>query len=355
MEVPLKTHLIDLSVESHSLATGGHEYVQKEMSVCEGVLEFNPDCMNPQQGNFGTLAEARKRLLSQKTILLNGSTLDFLLAHPEFIPDVVKSNFSPSPCFCDRFCECKPPTHRRLFFLGTIYQSKTRHIQDLQFVRFLHNIGDGWCEGKCRLEERMHDDFVATYEDWSQSTSHLHEGERLMIALDVAYTRDHAYGVAVGFRNWSDHKPLFIEHVRDAIADDYTPGEFWKRELPVLQKLVQQTRLYSGKRIYLVDGYVWLDAQGHRGLGAVFWEDVLLQKNVVIGIAKTAYRDAPHMEVRRGDSDKPLFVTAAGIETSIAAQTVRNMHGSFRLPTLIKLADTCTKDLAVGRSDSLRY
>lgn len=179
--------------------------------------------------------------------------------------------------------------------------------------------------------------------------------DRLIVALDVAYANGQAYGAAVGFHDWLDEKPQFIDCVSDAIASDYVPGTFWMRELPILQKLVEHLHPHEGRRIFLVDGYVWLSADGARGIGAMLWEDVLQRKDVVIGVAKTPYRHAPHIEVQRQGSQKKLFVTAAGVDPIVAAQIIRTMHGAYRIPTLIKWADTCTKDLVVGRSDSLKF
>ena len=179
--------------------------------------------------------------------------------------------------------------------------------------------------------------------------------DRLIVALDVAYANGQAYGVAVGFHDWLDEKPQFIDCVSDKISGDYVPGAFWVRELPILQKLVERLPPHQGRRIFLVDGYVWLDADGKRGMGAVLWEDVLQKKDAVIGVAKTPYRSAPHIEMQRRESKKKIFVTAAGVDPLVAAQAIRTMHGSNRIPTLIKWADTCTKDLVVGRSDSLKF
>ena len=48
---------------------------------------------------------------------------------------------------------------------------------------------------------------------------------------------------------------------------------------------------------------------------------------------------AEAIEVVRGSSAKPLYITAAGITSEAAAAHVRAMHGPFRIPTLIALAD----------------
>jgi deoxyribonuclease V len=46
----------------------------------------------------------------------------------------------------------------------------------------------------------------------------------------------------------------------------------------------------------------------------------------------------------RGESKKPLFVTSAGVDTDWAAAQIINMDGEYRLPTLVKLADSLSKE-----------
>jgi deoxyribonuclease V len=41
----------------------------------------------------------------------------------------------------------------------------------------------------------------------------------------------------------------------------------------------------------------------------------------------------------RGTSKRPLYVTAAGMEVSAAAQRVRGMAGRYRIPDLARMAD----------------
>ena len=48
---------------------------------------------------------------------------------------------------------------------------------------------------------------------------------------------------------------------------------------------------------------------------------------------------APVAEVLRGESTKPLFMSAAGCELSEAAKNVQAMHGAHRLPVLLKRVD----------------
>ena len=59
----------------------------------------------------------------------------------------------------------------------------------------------------------------------------------------------------------------------------------------------------------------------------------------VIGVAKAAFERGNAMPVLRGDSGRPLFVTAAGMNGHEAAELIRGMHGPHRVPTLLKRAD----------------
>jgi len=76
------------------------------------------------------------------------------------------------------------------------------------------------------------------------------------------------------------------------------------------------------------------DALAARGVNAL-----------VVGVAKTRFAGAEALEVCRGASASPLFVTAAGVASDVAANDVRRMHGDYRVPTLLRRVDT----LARGR------
>jgi deoxyribonuclease V len=74
------------------------------------------------------------------------------------------------------------------------------------------------------------------------------------------------------------------------------------------------------------------------GLGAHLYE-ALGKKVPVIGVAKTPFKGAPHLEIFRGSSKSALYITAIGIEAVIAAEHVKKMHGPFRIPTVLRKAD----------------
>jgi deoxyribonuclease V len=118
----------------------------------------------------------------------------------------------------------------------------------------------------------------------------------------------------------------------------YRPGEFYLRELPPLRAVLDGL---SGLGLLVVDGYADLDPGGRPGLGAHAHAEFGVP---VIGVAKSRFRTATHaVPVLRGTSARPLFVTAAGMPRSDAADLVRRMAGRYRLPDALRCADTLAR------------
>ncbi len=118
----------------------------------------------------------------------------------------------------------------------------------------------------------------------------------------------------------------------------YRPGEFFRRELPPLRAVLADVR---GLGLLVVDGYADLDPSGRPGLGAHAHAEFGVP---VIGVAKTRFRTASHaVEVVRGSSSRPLFVTSAGMPPAEAASLVRRMAGPFRLPDALRRADALAR------------
>ncbi len=165
----------------------------------------------------------------------------------------------------------------------------------------------------------------------------------MILAIDVYYTEKGAKTVGVGFENWGDQSPMatFIDH-NSEIAE-YESGEFYKRELPCILRLLDQIDL-SQLDCIVIDGYVILNDTGKLGLGGHLYE-ILEHKIPIIGVAKTrfAQNEKNNRKVLRGESQKPLWITAAGIGLEEAAQKIQNMHGEYRMPTLLKQLDMLTK------------
>jgi deoxyribonuclease V len=141
------------------------------------------------------------------------------------------------------------------------------------------------------------------------------------------------------FRAWADEAPAEEQTVRIGRVEAYEPGQFYKRELPCLLGVLQPVLARMSLETVVVDGYVWLRDEDAPGLGAYLYE-ALGRSVPVIGVAKTRFASArTSTAVMRGDSQKPLFITAAGVDVAEAARQVRSMHGSYRLPTLLKRVD----------------
>ncbi|MFM9947781.1 MAG: endonuclease V [Saprospiraceae bacterium] len=165
----------------------------------------------------------------------------------------------------------------------------------------------------------------------------------MILAFDTWYYDNQAKTVCLGFVNWEDAEPqeIFTEILDSPAA--YEPGAFYKRELPCIISLLKQIDLQLVS-VIVVDGFVVLDDAGKPGLGGRLYE-YLDQKIPVIGVAKTNFAQniANKRAVVRGQSSKPLFITALGMDLDAAADHVKNMHGDYRLPTLLKELDRLTK------------
>ena len=167
----------------------------------------------------------------------------------------------------------------------------------------------------------------------------------MKLCIDVDYREDHALAAGILFREWADESPVreLVERIDGIMA--YVPGEFYRRELPCL--LAVLARAGEAIDLVVIDGYVWLGDERHPGLGGHLYE-ALGRTTPVVGVAKTCFRSATlAVAVRRGEEAKrPLFVTAAGIPVEEAARHVEGMHGSYRVPTLLKRVDSACRTTA---------
>jgi deoxyribonuclease V len=155
------------------------------------------------------------------------------------------------------------------------------------------------------------------------------EGQQeLFVAVDVHYLAEggaRAAAVGAGDAGFAEVVAEWAVLVPQVLP--YQPGEFYRRELPAVRAVLAGV---PGLALLVVDGYVDLDPEGRPGLGAYAHAEFGVP---VIGVAKTRFRTASHaVEVRRGRSARPLFVTAAGIAVAEAATLVSRMAGSFRIP-----------------------
>jgi deoxyribonuclease V len=165
----------------------------------------------------------------------------------------------------------------------------------------------------------------------------------MILAVDVYYKGNVAKAASVLF-DWDSETPHEVASVYIDDVEAYTPGEFYKRELPCILSILKEADLSKIEAV-LIDGYVYLDNEGLPGLGARLWEE-LGKKTPVIGIAKTPFAKNTDtvIKVSRPASSKPLYVSAAGLDLDTAAERVKNMAGNYRIPEILNALDRETKD-----------
>ena len=164
----------------------------------------------------------------------------------------------------------------------------------------------------------------------------------MIAAADVHYSKNWVAAGAILFEYWRSEQPTIAVRQSLAKVEPYEPGLFYKRELPCLLKVLE--RVKNQFEIIIIDGYVWLDAENRPGLGAHLHQ-VLGEKIPVIGVAKSKFKEALYAtSVLRGRSRRPLYVTAIGIEVTVAAKHIENMHGRHRIPALLKMVDMLCRD-----------
>jgi deoxyribonuclease V len=157
----------------------------------------------------------------------------------------------------------------------------------------------------------------------------------VIAAFDVHYFADgRASAAAVVFRSYADSEPAkeYVEETARVLP--YVPGQFYRRELPCILTLLEHIHESPGEMI--IDGYVMLGDLP--GLGRHLF-DSLSGRIPIIGVAKSKHENAPAIEVFRGISKKPLYVTSAGIDPREAAERIRLMDGPHRVPTLLARVD----------------
>ena len=157
----------------------------------------------------------------------------------------------------------------------------------------------------------------------------------MIAAFDVHYVGDrYAWAAAVLFHAYTDAWPA-SEYVAffDRVSP-YESGQFYRRELPCILRLLD--RFDEPPHEMIIDGYVMLGDLP--GLGRSLF-DSFQGRIPVVGVAKSLYGETPALEVFRGGSRRPLYVTTAGIEPSERSASIASMHGAHRIPTLLKRVD----------------
>ncbi|MDB4955409.1 MAG: Endonuclease, partial [Myxococcales bacterium] len=165
----------------------------------------------------------------------------------------------------------------------------------------------------------------------------------MIACVDVDYRKSCVVAACVCFREFPDTVASGEHALRSTTPPHpYVSGSMYLRELPYLLEVLAPVR--AGLRVAVVDAYVWL-RDGSPGIGARLHE-TLGGEVAVVGIAKTGFYGASGVaEVRRGTSESPVFVSAAGMALADAAAAVASMAGPHRLPTFVKRADLLSREL----------
>jgi len=163
----------------------------------------------------------------------------------------------------------------------------------------------------------------------------------MILAIDVHYKTNYAKCIGVLFQ-WNDELPQKIIEDRVYNVAEYEPGQFYKRELPCILKIIEHVDL-ENVEVIIVDGHVYTSPETY-GLGGHLFE-AINHKVPVIGVAKNGFAHNKTMvrELFRGDSQKPLHISAIGINLQDAIENIKQMHGTYRMPTLLKILDQYTK------------
>jgi deoxyribonuclease V len=166
----------------------------------------------------------------------------------------------------------------------------------------------------------------------------------MILAVDTHYSSEGSATAGVLFDDWEAALPLATFISKLPTVADYVPGKFYQRELPCILDLLCVADVKPG--LIVIDGYVFLDGVAQSGLGKHLF-DALGGKVPVVGVAKTSFAGiSPDYGVLRGDSIKPLYVTAVGVPLAEAKANVARMHGKHRTPTLLKTVDQLCRQAA---------
>jgi len=166
----------------------------------------------------------------------------------------------------------------------------------------------------------------------------------MILAFDTYYFENKAKTIGIQFENWSDSTVDVVYEETLSNINEYVSGEFYKRELPCILSLSKKINLLNCKAI-IIDGFVILDDDEKFGLGAFLYEK-LNKKIPIIGVAKNDFSKINNckQKVFRGESKKPLYITSKGLDLHIAADLVKNMHGEYRIPDLLKKVDSLGRE-----------
>ncbi|WQJ53336.1 MAG: hypothetical protein [Wendovervirus sonii] len=172
----------------------------------------------------------------------------------------------------------------------------------------------------------------------------------MKLILDICYNDESntAHVAGVLFEQWTDKTPAMHISCDTDIQSEYISGQFYRRELPCIQALLETLDMNEIDTI-IVDGFYSL-GENHPGLGQHLYEDYLVPKGFgnieVVGISKSYMFNCENFSfiVNRPSSKHPLYVNGSNPNTDYGL-LVSSMHGRYRLPTLVKMVDQYSREI----------
>jgi len=176
----------------------------------------------------------------------------------------------------------------------------------------------------------------------------------MILALDSYYKDDICNTSLVLFENEKSSEPIYTDTLYTKVTSDYIPGEFYKRELPGIKKILtkfieEHFDWWENTHIIITDSFVTLKNNGDewKGLGGYLKEYLksIGYDKIIYGVAKTNFCDCDKISevIYRGKSKTPLYVQSSALDNIDARLMIQNMHGEYRIPTMLKLVDQLSR------------
>ena len=155
-----------------------------------------------------------------------------------------------------------------------------------------------------------------------------------IVLTDVFYGSACIRAAGILIHDWTDATAAEHHVYLSEQTEEYVSGSFYQRELPHLIDILSCFKTFD---CVVVDAHVWLQ-KDKPGCGHYLWKQ-LEERIPVIGVAKRSFHDGVAEPILRGDSQNPLFITAIGVDLQLAKQYILQMHGPYRMPTMLKSVD----------------
>lgn len=185
----------------------------------------------------------------------------------------------------------------------------------------------------------------------------------MLLALDSYYKDGVCNTSMVVYEHYYSKESVYADTIYTQIPAEYVPGQFYKRELPGIEAILdkfstEHPELWNQVKIIVVDSFVYLANATDQwdGLGARLYKRLLNKTNrkiKVIGIAKSNFGTCDKLPqttiVYRGNSKRPLYVQAIGfdsIEASCLGQWTQWLYGEHRIPKMLQDVDKLSRVFA---------